>query len=102
MHSLQIPLRVEARGDVALRSSFTHFSHREVPKQIQFCHTQSQRANWFARRGCGVRRMSVFDPVIRASRDLFNHFFRVSDPYNNDGWQFERSPRYRLSYFKSS
>lgn len=47
MHSLQIPLRVEARGDIALRSSFTHFSHREVPKQIQFCHTQSQRANWF-------------------------------------------------------
>jgi hypothetical protein len=33
--------------------------------------------------------MSVFDPVIRASRELFNHFFRVSDPYNNDGWQFE-------------
>jgi hypothetical protein len=65
MHSLQIPLRVEARGDIALRSSFTHFSHREVPKQIQFCHTQSQRANWFARRGCGARRMSVFDPVIR-------------------------------------
>ena len=24
-----------------------------------------ERANWFARRGCGARRMSVFDPVIR-------------------------------------
>ena len=25
-----------------------------------------------------------------ASRELFNHFFRVVDPYNNDGWLFER------------
>jgi hypothetical protein len=24
-----------------------------------------------------------------ASRELFNHFFRVDDPYNNDGWLFE-------------
>ena len=24
-----------------------------------------------------------------ASRELFNHFFRVSDPYNNDGWSHE-------------
>ena len=24
-----------------------------------------------------------------ASREVFNHFFRVSDPYNNDGWSFE-------------
>ncbi len=25
-----------------------------------------------------------------ASRELFNNFFRVNDPYNNDGWVFER------------
>ena len=25
-----------------------------------------------------------------ASRELFNHFFRVADPYNNDGWSFEK------------
>lgn len=24
-----------------------------------------------------------------ASRELFNHFFRVSDPYKNDGWALE-------------
>jgi hypothetical protein len=24
-----------------------------------------------------------------ASREVFNHFFRVSDPYNNDGWSLE-------------
>ncbi len=24
-----------------------------------------------------------------ASREVFNHFFRVSDPYNNNGWLFE-------------
>jgi hypothetical protein len=24
-----------------------------------------------------------------ASRELFNHFFRVLDPYNNDGWSYE-------------
>ena len=25
-----------------------------------------------------------------ASRELFNHFFRVANPYDNDGWLFER------------
>ncbi len=25
-----------------------------------------------------------------ASRELFNHFFRVDDPYNNNGWDAER------------
>ena len=24
-----------------------------------------------------------------ASRELFNHWFRVRDPYQNDGWEFE-------------
>jgi len=65
MQSMQIPLSVEAHGDTLLPSSFTHFLHREVPKQIQFCHTQLERAHWFAKRSPGARRMSVFDPVIR-------------------------------------
>jgi S-adenosylmethionine:diacylglycerol 3-amino-3-carboxypropyl transferase len=65
MHSLQIPLSVEARGDIPLPSSFTHFLDREVPKQIQFCHTQLERATWFAKRSPGARRISVFDPGIR-------------------------------------
>jgi len=25
-----------------------------------------------------------------ASRELFNHYYRVEDPYNNDGWALER------------
>lgn len=65
MHSLQIPLSVEARGDVALPASVTHVLHREVPKSIQFCHTQLERAHWFAKRGCGARRMVILDPHIR-------------------------------------
>jgi len=64
MHSLQIPLSVEAHGDVALPASFAHFLHREVPKQIQFCYTQFERAAWFSKRSPGARRMSVFDPGI--------------------------------------
>lgn len=65
MHSSQFPQSVEARGDIALPSSVTHFLHREVPKSIQFCHTQLERAHWFAKRGAGARRMVVLDPHIR-------------------------------------
>jgi len=37
-----------------------------------------------------------------ASRELFNHYFRVPDPYNNDGWTYEeRFARVQTELFQT-
>jgi len=65
MQNLQAPRQADECRDPLLPASCVHPRFADPPRQIEQCHTQVERARWYAKRGCGTRRMSVFDPFIR-------------------------------------
>ena len=65
MQSMQAPHPADECRDPSLPPPCAHPRFADLPRQIEQCHTQVERARWYAKRGCGTRRMSVFDPFIR-------------------------------------